>query len=155
MKNKDKHKNLSTPTPFSEIFDFFLVKVKDYDLARMQNEDMEALLTQYLRVACVRFKVCRKNLQNRDMKLKQFNEQLSDSEMEILAEHIMVQWLESYLNDTDILRNKLNTKDFNFFSPANLLEQIRDRYETAEFHARKLTNAYSYEDVDLKGWLRR
>lgn len=136
-------------TKYSVIYSVFFSKIRDYDLTKLQEVDLDILLTDYLNRAITRFNSCSKDLSKRDDILKCFKEFLSFEEIEILACHMVCCWLESKLNDLDLLRNTLNTTDFSFFSPANLLKTVSDRYNESVLEARKLSNEYSFRNKKL------
>lgn len=142
-------------TDYEVIYNSFLSKVRDYDFAKYLDDDLDELLLGYLNVACTRFNSCEKDLSLRDDELKMFEVLLNDEEVEILANHMVCCWLESKVNDLDLLKNTLNTTDFSFFSPANLLSTMKERYKEAKLDARKLTNEYSFRKKDLKSLLKK
>lgn len=133
-------------TKYDLIYSVFFSKISDYDLANLQEPDIEIMLLGYLNTAISRFDECRKDLSKKNDVDKYFEETLSFEEIEILADHMVCCWIEPKLNDLDLLRNTLNTTDFSFFSPANLLKNVSDRYTNAMHDARKLTNEYSFKN---------
>ena len=142
-------------TKYDEIYSVFFSKISDYDLAQLEEQDIEKMLLGYLNSAITRFDVCKKDLLNKDDVEKCFYNTLSYEEIEILACHMVCCWIEPKLNDLDLLRNTLNTTDFTFFSPANLLKNVSDRYSNAMHEARKLTNEYSFKNVDFTELIRK
>ena len=73
-----------------------------------------------------------------------FEDDLDDSVIVMLTEYMVEAWLKPYLNNADLLRLHMNTKDFNTTSPANLVEKIGVRYDEARHRARSLRNEYTY-----------
>lgn len=146
---------MNNTTEFSEIYSRFLFKVNDFDLIKLYEEDVNEILFNYLMMACTRFDVCRNNLSDYDKDFGYFNVQLTNEEITILATHMVCCWLEQHLNSIDLLRNRLNTKDATFFSPANLLTAIKGRYNEAMEQARLLTNEYSYKTGNFSGLIKK
>lgn len=110
-------------TRYKDIYDCFLGKISDYDFIQFDEFTQFSLLYGYLKSAIADFEdVCKKDLEDRDDEMGQFNVNLNAKEIEILATGMVVHWLEPRVLNTDNLRNVLNTKDYSSFSPANLLE---------------------------------
>lgn len=136
-------------TEYSEIYNIFLQKVKDYDLAELEEGDAEENLLRMMKGACANFySVCRQDLKDRDDETSTFTDDLDDEVKEIISELMIVEWIKPRLNNTEHLRNVLNTKDFNQFSPANLLKEIRDTYNNVRSNTRKMIVDYSYRTED-------
>jgi hypothetical protein len=64
-------------TPFTDVFQRFLNKVTDSNLASLLPDTLESIMTEYLRSAIVRFRKCKQNLQDFDVDLQQFNVDLT------------------------------------------------------------------------------
>lgn len=133
-------------TPYSSVFEVFLEKITDMELPLMEDDTVrEKILTRYMTNACSRFnKVCLVDLGDRSNETKEFNQELDDEIIDIITENMMVEWLRPKLLFTDNLSNKLNTKDFSHFSPANLLKEIRETYDLINKRARGMINNYSH-----------
>ena len=87
-------------------------------------------------------------MSDRDELLKQFNLTLTDKEKKILAKLILVEWLNPKLYTLSNLQNQLSSKDFNMFSPANLLKEIKDLYNLTKKEANRMITSYSYSNFD-------
>lgn len=130
-------------TSYEDIYESFLSKINDIDLANYSNDDLEKQLDLYLGQAISDFfDYCIKDLSDRDKDKKCFNVTLDDREIDILSEFMVVRWLYPILNNLENLRNTLNTSDFSIYSPANLLEKIEQRYSSARMKARSMMNEY-------------
>ena len=96
-----------------------------------------------LKQATVKFsESCKKDLS--DVTTTGFVSDLDDYEIDILSELMVEAWYKPHINYTDLLRNKLSTKDFTTFSPANLQKENRESYELAHKRARSMINEYSF-----------
>lgn len=130
-------------TEFSVIYGSFLSKVTDNDLADMTEEAANIVMSDLLRQAIVKFsESCKKNLADTDS--TGFVDNLDIYEVDILSELMVEAWYKPHLNFTKLLRNKLSTKDFTTFSPANLQKENRESYELAHQRARSMINEYSF-----------
>lgn len=130
-------------TEFSVIYGSFLSKVTDNDLADMTEEAANIVMSDLLQQAIVKFsESCKKNLADTDS--TGFVDDLDIYEVDILSELMVEAWYKPHLNFTKLLRNKLSTKDFTTFSPANLQKENRESYELAHQRARSMINEYSF-----------
>jgi hypothetical protein len=137
-------------TPYSDVINVFLGKVNDYDLPNFTDTQREEIVTGYLLSACRKFyKICLIDLTDRDDVAKQFNETLDDEVTDIVSELMMVEWLKPKVLSSENLKNCLSTKDYSMFSPANLLNSIRETYELCKKDAKSLINNYSFEHADF------
>lgn len=130
-------------TDFSVVYGSFLSKVTDTDLSDMTEEDANSVMSDLLKQATVKFsESCKKDLS--DVTATGFVSDLDDYEVDILSELMVEAWYKPHINYTDQLRNKLSTKDFTTFSPANLQKENRESYELAHKRARSMINEYSF-----------
>ena len=130
-------------TDFSVVYGSFLSKVTDTDLSDMTEEDANSVMSDLLKQATVKFsESCKKDLS--DVTTTGFVSDLDDYEVDILSELMVEAWYKPHINYTDLLRNKLSTKDFATFSPANLQKENRESYELAHKRARSMINEYSF-----------
>ena len=130
-------------TDFSVVYGSFLSKVTDTDLSDMTEDDANSVMSDLLKQATVKFsESCKKDLS--DVTATGFVSDLDDYEVDILSELMVEAWYKPHINYTDLLRNKLSTKDFTTFSPANLQKENRESYELAHKRARSMINEYSF-----------
>lgn len=140
-------------TAFTDIYDSFLAKVTDYDLADMVEEDANAVMRDLLTQAVVRFtESCKKDLSELEIEEDKevgFVADLSVMEIDILSDVMLEAWLKPKRNNLDLLRNRLSTKDFTTFSPANLLDKINNTYADVHANALSRIKEYSYIQNDV------
>ena len=140
-------------TSYETVFNEFKDKITDPDLITFAESLQTEMLVAYMNKAISRCgRVTNKvvDLSLRDDELMEFSVEIPYEVMDIITEWMTVFWLQPYVNNLENLRNNLSTKDFSAFSPANLLEKVGNRYDTARKQARSLTNEYSYIIADMK-----
>lgn len=135
-------------TEFSAVYDSFLGKITDPDLADMVEEDANSVMFDLLKTAIVKFgESCKTSLvYNAETG---FEEDLADDEIDILSELMVEAWYKPHANFLELLRPKLSTKDFTTFSPANLQKENRESYILAHQAARSMINEYSFRHNDI------
>lgn len=112
-------------TPYEKIYENLLPKFCSYEIPLMSTEEVKDYLHDYLIPAIARFHVCRKDLNDRDDIVQRFNVDLSDTEIEILSNYLLIEYIDSeYIRVPSLLKVQLPSSDFKAFSPANFLEKL-------------------------------
>lgn len=130
-------------TPFTKIYESVLSKIKDYQLAELEEEEIYSILSDYLRPAIVSFRICKQDLTDRDD--ESFACDLTDTEIEILSNYMVIAYIDSnYIRVPRALKQVLSSKDFNAFSPANQLEKLENLREMYRKDNEILLSRYSW-----------
>ena len=138
-------------TKYSDIYAFFKDKITDYDLLMYEVNIQDEMLLSLLNQSCAKFqRICKNDLSSKDDVLLEFPFKLSLEEIDILTDWMVEAWLKPNLNNIENMRNHLSTKDFSFFSPANLLDKMQMVYDSARKNARSKMNEYSFINSDLE-----
>ena len=139
-------------TPYSKIHEVAIRKFSDYGLLDFQPSDRENILTGFLKSAVVDFqRLCHMDLSDRDDKLAQFNQDLDDEIIEILATGEAYYWVKPFVSNNENFYNLMNAGDYSFFSPANLLSKLIEIHEKLEKEFRRKMILYSYRIADISG----
>ena len=140
-------------TTFESIYARCRGRIRDYDKEGYTDEMFADAENDLLQAAIDDFAdICVQDLTDYDDELQQFNVTLTRKEQSILALSMIVHWLEPYVYNSDALKNAMSTTDFSFFSPAKLLEQMKDLLAQSQ---RKLTaemNLYSFKSNSVSEW---
>lgn len=137
-------------TKYDVIYEWFCKKITDYNLLSFSLEDRESILLGYLKTACTKFHPVDINLLNKNDKLKEFNDVLSDEVIDIITEIMVSEWLRVQVNNIDNFKNSLSTKDFKRFSSANMLEALQKLYLESKNNAKHMVNEYAVRNFKLK-----
>lgn len=112
-------------TSYEKIYENLLPKFRSYEIPLMSTEEVKDFLHDYLVPAISRFHVCRKDLNDKDDIVQRFNVDLSDTEIEILSNYLLIEYIDSeYIRVPSLLKVQLPSSDFKAFSPANFLEKL-------------------------------
>ena len=118
-------------TPYEKIYDNLLPKFRSYEIPLMTVEEVKDYLHDFLIPAISRFHVCRKDLNDRDDIVQRFNVKLSDIEIEILSNYLLIEYIDSeYVRTPSLLKVQLPSSDFKVFSSANMLEKMMNMHKT-------------------------
>lgn len=132
-------------TSYEKIYENLLPKFRSYDIPLMSTEEVKDCLHDYLVPAISRFHVCRKNLTDRDDIVQRFNVDLSDIEIEILSNYLLIEYIDSeYIRVPSLLKVQLPSSDFKVFSPANFLEKLMNMHKTYVSENETLLSRYAW-----------
>lgn len=132
-------------TPYSKLYENILPKFKDYNIPIMTDDEVKEYLHDFLLPAIVRFNVCKNNLFNRDDAKEMFNCNLTDNEIEILSNFMIIEYIDSeYIRTPSLLKVNLSSTDFNAFSPANHLDKLLNMRESFVRENEMLLMKYSW-----------
>ncbi|MBO5970239.1 MAG: hypothetical protein J6S14_17300 [Clostridia bacterium] len=126
------------------IFDKFRNKVSDYDLLDMCPSYEEAILYDYLLSAAGDFMEWTGMEFSFDKRIRVISPAPTDRQADILALGMLYYWTSHILHNTDKMRNVMNTRDFQQFSPEKILarlSEIRDSTYT-DFKARVIDHSF-------------
>lgn len=138
------------PTPYSAIHQVAIQKISAYGLLDFQPSDREAIMTGFLKSAIVDFsRICKVDLSDRDERLAQFNNDLDEEIIEILATGEAYYWVLPKVANEENFYNLMNAGDYSFFSPANLLDKMIAMRELMEKEFRRKMMLYSYKTADI------
>jgi hypothetical protein len=131
-------------TPFETIYERFLANITDYKMAKLDDVSLEECLELWLAQAVSFYPNPRKNLRNRDMVIKCFNEELNDTEIEAIAKFMIMSYMNTHLMREDYLSQSLNSKDYKIYSPANQMKALRELKDSIKQEANTLVSRNSY-----------
>ena len=137
-------------TPFTDIYARAIFRFADYEFLKQDIETREGVLETYLISAKTEFqRVCKTDLGDYDLELKQFNQTLDDEVIEILSLGIAFYWLSYKALNSELLKNVLNSKDYYYYSPANLLKEVQTLRKTlrSEFNSKMRQHSYNENTI--------
>jgi hypothetical protein len=139
-------------TPYEKIYDNLLPKFRSYEIPLMTVEEVKDCLHDYLIPAISRFHVCRKDLNDRDDIVQRFNVELSDIEIEILSNYLLIEYTDSeYIRTPSLLKVQLPSSDFKVFSPANFLDKLMAMHKTYVSENETLLSRYAWMGAKESG----
>lgn len=137
-------------TPFTDIYARAIFRFSDYEFLKQDFQTREDVLEKHLFSAKADFyRICKVDLNDCDMELKQFNVDLDEETIEILALGVSFYWLSRKALDSRALKNVLNRRDYYYYSPSALLKEVRTLRDSlrSEFNSRM--RKYSYIDNEI------
>jgi len=124
-----------------------LPKFRSYEIPLMTIEEVQEYLHDFIAPAIARFHICRKDLNDRDETLEQFNVDLSLTEIEIISNFALIEYVDStYVRTATLLKVNLSSSDFNSYSPANMLDKLLAMHDAYRRENETLLSRYSWLD---------
>ena len=136
-------------TKYKELEDAVFNKIKDLDLAQLPEDIAYRIVSTYLRPAIVTFKQCKQDLSDRDDELEEFNFQLTDNNFILLSNFMVIQWLDSQILTTNMLKPRLTPSDFKSLDLKNHLAKLLDLRTTLKSENDQLAIDTSYENTNM------
>lgn len=135
-------------TQYSTLYEKCLSKLEDPQLAMLPEEDLEEMLHGYLMSAIAKHRKCEHDLSDRDEELKQFNSDLSDLEIEILAILMLREWISQRLHSVTTVMQTFSGKETSFYSQAAHIKELREMDDRLRLEAQQLSRDYTYTSND-------
>lgn len=129
-------------TSYETIYNRFLAKITDYKILEMEDEDVKIMLKEWMFSAIANFLTCQSDLSKRDDVLEEFEESLTDLEVEILSILMVSEWLAPQLNSVLLTKQLITGKDEKFYSQQAHLKELLELQATSDRKARLLLNRY-------------
>ena len=137
-------------TSFVDIYDRAIFRFSDYDFMRVDIQAREDILEKYLFSAIADFsRVCKSGTLDYDLDEKSFINTLDDEMIEILSLGLDYYWFSSKVQNSELLRNSMSTKDYTFFSPANLMRELRNVRNDLKNEFKSAVTIYGYNHGDF------
>lgn len=112
-------------TPFSDIYVGASFRFTDYEMLEMDFSQRFQILSQYLKMAEADFaQICPFDLNNKNYDEGCYNDVLDPETVEILSLGVAYYWLSRKLMDSDLFINPMSTKEYSYFSDANMLKAM-------------------------------
>ena len=139
-------------TSYEKLYENLLPKFRSYEIPLMSTEEVKDYLHDFLIPAISRFHVCRKDLNDRDDIIQRFNVELSDIEIEILSNYLLIEYIDStYIRTPTVLKVSLPSNDFKAYSSANFLDKLMAMHKTYVTENETLLSRYAWMGAKESG----
>ena len=131
-------------TPYETIYNRFSQKITDFNLSEIDDYSLSDMLNSWLKSSIVNTRRCKNDLSLRDDELAEFESDLLDIEIELLACGMVDAWVDQYLNSTDNVLRMIGGKEEKWFSEANHIAELRALKSDNIRRMNSLHNYYTY-----------
>ncbi len=129
-------------TTLEEVITLYLAKIENFDYLKYSEEELlEELKPMLLSATSKLFSL---NLKI-DFDMEEFNRELEPIEQNLVALGLVEEFLTQKVNSIKVLKNHLTTKDFNLYSSANMLKQLRETLDSVSKEKYYLETRYEYK----------
>lgn len=126
-------------TTFEELYNSFRNKVTDYEFLSLTDEDEAIIMEQRLKGALAKFKATQRKIKA-DFIMEEFNRELSLEEIDALSYWLVYEWITPKVNSVEWMEHRLNTREYQGYSEANHLKEMKDIKESSKSEATYWTN---------------
>ena len=131
-------------TPYEKVYNRFLQKISDFNLAEVDDYSFDKMMNGWLNSAVIRVRKCQHDLSKRDDELQEFEEDLSDLEIELLALGMVDAWVTPMLNSTELTLQFIGGKEEKYYSQSQMLSELRNLKKENSLEMNRLHNYYTY-----------
>lgn len=136
-------------TLFADVYDKFVSMFTDASLANLTQPTLEELFDYWRSHSdSIHVKEIRKDLQDIDTGLKQYNETLTSEEQWLIALGMRLNWLDWKIHDDEALRVSISDRDYSITSRANMRRALESMKAQTMFDLHLARQRYdNYEDI--------
>ena len=138
-------------TSFSSIIDKALVVIRDYGLDALYQKDATAfqnVLEGYMLKGIPRFTECLQPL-TYNLETHTFDADLTDMEIDILADHTVICWYESNLNDVLEFKEALQDREFKRLATGQNLKPRQEYLQNLYTRVKQNSTNYQFANFDM------
>ena len=129
-------------TPYEKVYNRFSQKITDFNLSEIDDNSLDEMLLGWLNSSIVNVRKRRRDLFVRDDEALEFQDDLSDLELEMLALGMKLAWIDQYLNSTENVLQFIGGKEEKYYSQANHIAELRElRKDTL----REMNSLHNYD----------
>lgn len=137
-------------TTYKDLFNSAYSKMKMYDLSSLLEEEADDIMFDTIRPSVVKFRGCKQDLKDRDNIIQSFNFELTDENIEILVNYMVIEYLTSnFILTQSALKASMSTTDFHKYDNKDLLGKAIEVREILTKENKQLMVDYSFEDSVL------
>lgn len=131
-------------TPYEKIYNRFSQKITDFNLIEVDDYSLDEMLQSWLNSSIVRIRKCQHDLSKRDDEIQEFEEDLSDLEIELLAMGMVDSWVSQYLQSTELVSQFIGGKEEKFYAQSSHISELRAVKEQNLLEMNRLHNYFTY-----------
>lgn len=141
---------MNNNTTYLFLAERFFSKIKDYDLATMDESTAREIAISYIPSACLMFESCNQDLDDRDDIIAEFNYTLSPTNIEILTNFMVIEYIDSnYLRTSMALKSRLSSVDFKSLNLPQQLSKVMELRSMLKSENDQLAINKSYKNSPL------
>ena len=132
-------------TPYEKVYDSFLNRTTDFNLAELDDYTLNKMLKGWLRTAIVNTRTS-SDLSARDDEQELFDDDLTDQDVELLGMGMTLAWIDQCLNSTENVLQFIGGKEEKYYSQANHIAELRAMREDTRVEMKRLHSYGTYKN---------
>lgn len=112
-------------TPYETVYGRFLNKCTDFNLADLDDHTLNEMMKDWLDSAIIRTRTS-SDLSARDDEAEEFENDLTDQDVELLSMGMVLAWLDQRIQSTEYTNLFIGGKETKFYSPSQQLTELRN-----------------------------
>lgn len=112
-------------TPYEKVYGRFLNKCSDFNLADLDDHTLNEMMKDWLDSAIIRTRTS-SDLSARDDEAEEFENDLTDQDVELLSMGMIISWLDQRIQSTEYTNLFIGGKETKFYSPSQQLTELRN-----------------------------
>lgn len=142
-------------TKFSEIYTLFLGQIDDYELAMVEEDELDLVLKKYMINAISNLQDSMHDIDEIfDFENEVFKEDLGFTEKSIFAKAMKLEWLREKKYSAELMQKAIGDRDFTAVQGYNYLKEINAIEKDLSKEIREYLIAYSYREEFIEEWIR-
>ena len=130
-------------TELEEIYSMFLSNITDYSIPLLSDDDFEEEMLMLLKKSMAKFRF-KKDIVI-DEFMGTFTRELKEEEKNILALGMVSEWVKPKIYSVEVMKMKMNSKDYQLFSEANHIDKLRNIKKEADAEFDYYMDIYSLD----------
>ena len=130
-------------TELQEIYGMFLSSITDYSIPLLSNNDFEEEMLVLLKKSIARFRF-KKDIAIDEL-MGEFTRELKEEEKNILALGMVSEWVKPKIYSVEVMKMKMNSKDYQLFSESNMLTTLQKIKKEADAEFDYYMDIYSLD----------
>ena len=130
-------------TELQEVYGMFLSNITDYSIPLLSDEDFEEEMLMLLKKSIARFRF------KKDIAIDEFmgvfTRELKEEEKNILALGMVSEWVKPKIYSVEVMKMKMNSKDYQLFSESNMLTTLQKIKKEADAEFDYYMDIYSLD----------
>ena len=135
-------------TPYSKVYKRFLDHVNDFFIVDLNETEMHEYCHSLMMSALANLKNIEHDLKQHDDLVAQFNDDLTNEEIEYISCMMAYEWVLPQLNNTTLTTQYIGSKDEKFFAPKNLIGELKGLRDDWFARAKKIRRDHNYENSE-------
>lgn len=130
-------------TSYDVVYKRFKNKITDFNLPELDDYTRNEMMLEFLKSSISKTRTF-SDLSKRDDEIEEFNNDLRDVDIELLADGMSLAWLDQYLNSTELVQQFVGGKEEKYYSQAHHISELRERRKDiiVEMHQLYTYNTY-------------